>query len=286
MKFNIKKLVIVLVLIMLVSFTAAGITLYFTGGVSAVSVGAAQIKTSKSFPAQEIENIIIKTVSTRVNVIPVVDREVGIDFYGNITTNLTDVKPELSANIENGTLNIEISYPKTINIGLINFEKLYLDVYVPDNYPGSIEVETVSGDLDIRRLKLSGLDFKSLSGNINTESVIADMLDIETASGTAVLKDTRANIKIDSISGQVNAIFATLEGDINIKTISGKAEIELPGNSAFDFEFGSVSGNIKNEFPADIKLINNRKIEGSVGNGANRIIISTTSGDISIKKGE
>jgi DUF4097 and DUF4098 domain-containing protein YvlB len=286
MKFNIKKLVIVLVLIMLVSFTAAGITLYFTGGVSAVSVGAAQIKTSKSFPAQEIENIIIKTVSTRVNVIPVVDREVGIDFYGNITTNLTDVKPELSANIENGTLNIEISYPKTINIGLINFEKLYLDVYVPDNYPGSIEVETVSGDLDIRRLKLSGLDFKSLSGNINTESVIADMLDIETASGTAVLKDTRANIKIDSISGQVNAIFVTLEGDINIKTISGKAEIELPGNSAFDFEFGSVSGNIKNEFPADIKLINNRKIEGSVGNGANRIIISTTSGDISIKKGE
>ncbi len=285
MKFNIKKLVIVLVLITLVSFTAAGITLYITGGVSAASAGAAQIKISKSYPAKEIKNIMINTVSTKVNIIPVVDSKVGIDFYGNITTNLTNVKPELQANIENGTLNIEISYPKTINIGLINFEKLYLDVYVPDNYAGSIEVETVSGDLDIRRFKLSGLGFKSLSGNINAESVIADMLDIKTASGKAVLKDISGNIKIDSISGEADAIIGSLEGDINIKTISGKAQIELPGNSAFNFEFGSVSGNIKNEFSADIKFIDNRKIEGSVGQGAHKIIISTTSGDISIKKG-
>jgi len=286
MKFNIKKLVIVLVLIMLVSFTAAAITLYFTGGISVLSAGAGQVKTSKSFSAQEIENIVIKTVSTKINVIPVADRKVGIDFYGNITTNLADVKPELAANIENSTLKIEISYPKTINIGLINFEKLYLDVYIPDNYSGSIEVETVSGDLDIRKLNPARLVFKSISGNINTESVIADIMEMETASGKAYLKDISGNIKINSISGEVDAVIAAIEGDINIKTISGKAEIELPGSSAFDFEFGSVSGNIKNEFPADIKLINNRKIEGSVGNGAHKIIISTTSGDISIKKGE
>jgi len=120
----------------------------------------------------------------------------------------------------------------------------------------------------------------------DTESVIAGTMEMETASGKAYLKDISGNIKINSISGEAVAIIATLEGDINIKTISGKAEIELPGSSAFDFEFGSVSGNIKNEFPADIKLINNRKIEGSVGNGAYRIIIGTTSGDILIKKGE
>jgi len=286
MKFNIKKLVIALVLIMLISFTVAGATLYFTGGVSAVSVGASQIKISKSVPVQEIENIVIKTISTKLNVIPVVSREVDIDFYGNITTNLAGAKPELLANVENGTLNIEISYPKTINIGLINFEKLYLDVYVPDNYSGGIEVETVSGDFDIRRLKLSSLGFKSLSGNINTDSVITDTLYMETASGRAFFKDISGDIKIDSISGDVDATIAALEGDININTISGKVAINMPPDSAFDFEFGSVSGNIKNEFPADIKYINNRKIEGSVGQGAHKIVISTTSGDISIKKGE
>ena len=39
----------------------------------------------------------------------------------------------------------------------------------------------------------------------------------------------------------------------------------LPGKSEFNFELGSISGRIENEFGAQIKFADGRKIEGTVG---------------------
>ncbi|MBN1298337.1 MAG: DUF4097 family beta strand repeat protein [Actinobacteria bacterium] len=286
MKFNVKKTVIVLIVIILASFAIAAATLYFTGGVSTVSVKSSQIKTSKSYPVDGIEKLVIKTSSAKVNIIPVLDKKIGIDFYGTFTTNLDEIKPEMRTSLENGVLTVEISYGRAINIGLINFEQLYLDIYMPDNYLGQISADTISGDLVIRRFDLSQFDFKSVSGNLRAEAVNAGSVNIETASGNMDLTDIKGQINANNISGELKAKLNSLQGNINIKTVSGKIDIELPRESEFEFVFESLSGNIKNEFPADIKFVDNRRIEGNVGKGINMISLNTSSGNISIEKGE
>jgi len=236
--------------------------------------------------AQGITRINVNTVNTGINIIPVVDKNIGVDFYGNITTNLARKVPELLAYQEDGVLNITISYPNVAVLGFINTEPLKLDIYVPQEFSGGINVETISGSLKIRKLNLENFEFKSLSGHLEADSVVSSSIKIESTSGKIVLTDIEGNIDISNISGRVDVVLRSLNKDLNIKTISGVVTITLPGKSEFSFVLSSISGRLENEFGAQIKFADGRKIEGTVGQGANKLTVNTTSGEIKVKKGE
>jgi len=284
MKSNMKKFVIVLASIMAASFLIAFAILYTTGGITAVTVSSSQIKSQEFFNADEVNQIVIGVVNTDVNVIPVVDKELGIDFYGNIATNLTAGKPELVTDLKNGVLTISISYPKTITFGLINMANLYLDVYVPNNYSKDIKVSTVSGNLNIKKFSIENFNFKSISGYLKADSLSAKNLIIETTSGEVNLNGVEGKINADTISGEITAVLKSFNNDLSIKTVSGEVNLSLPGSSAFKFKLGSVSGNIANEFGSKITFTDSNNLEGSVGEGAFNITIKTISGSIKITK--
>lgn len=284
MKSNMKKFVIVLALIMAASFLIAFTILYTTGGITAVTVSSSQIKSQEFFNADEVNQIVIDVVNTDVNVIPVVDKEVGVDFYGSITTNLTAGKPELVTDLKNGVLTISITYPKTVTIGLINLANLYLDVYVPNNFAKDIKVSTVSGNLNIRKLSIENFNFKSISGHLKADSLSAKNLIIETTSGKVNLNGVEGKINADTISGEITAALKSFNNDLSLKTISGEVNLSLPENSEFKFKLGSVSGKIVNEFGSKITFADSSNLEGSVGEGAFNITIKTISGSIKITK--
>ncbi|MCL4415154.1 MAG: hypothetical protein M1365_00410 [Actinobacteria bacterium] len=103
-----KKFIIVLASIMALSFLIAFTILYTTGGITAVTVNSSQIKSQEFFKVNEINQIVIDVVNTDVNIIPVVGKEVELNFYGNITTNLTAGKPEMVTDLNNGVLTIKV----------------------------------------------------------------------------------------------------------------------------------------------------------------------------------
>ena len=284
MKSNMKKFVIVLASIMAASFLIAFAILYTTGGITAVTVSSSQIKSQEYFKAEEVNQIVIDVVNTDVNVIPVVDKKIGVDFYGSITTNLTAGKPELVTDLKNGVLTISITYPKTITIGLINLANLYLDVYVPNNFSKDIKVSTVSGNLDIRKLSIENFNFKSISGHLKADSLSAKNLIIETTSGKVNLNEVEGKINADTISGEITAVLESFNNDLSIKTVSGEVNLSLPDNSEFKFKLGSVSGKIVNEFGSKITFADSSNLEGSAGEGAFNITIKTISGSIKITK--
>ena len=284
MKSKVTKFIIILVSIMVVSFVAAGIIFYATGGISAISISSPNIHTSETYKAAGVERIVIKTVNTDINVIPAVINRVDVDFYGNIKTNLAAEIPKLKTGLDNGILSIEITQPRTINIGLINLSQLQLDVYVPNDYKGEIMVATVSGDLNIHDLGLARLDFTSTSADIESDSVTAGDFSINTSSGDVLMKNMEGMLDINTISGDVKAGIKELKGNIYIKTISGDMLVALPGQSEFDFTFSSVSGDILNQFGAQIDFAENGKMEGFVGEGDYKITAETVSGDITIEK--
>ena len=105
----------------------------------------------------------------------------------------------------------------------------------------------------------------SISGNVNFDKI-------------------EGNLKISTISGEVNAGLTSLTGDVLIKTTSGEAKLALPSSSMFAFELESISGDINNNFDSKINFENERSMQGNVGEGINKIKITSISGEISITK--
>ena len=284
MRSKVTKFIIILVSIIVVSFVTAGIIFNATGGISAISISSPQIHTSETYKAAGIERIVINTVNTDINIIPAVINRVDVDFYGNIKTNLAAGIPKLKTGVDRGILSIEITHPRTINIGLINLSQLQLDVYVPNDYSGEIIVSTASGDLNIHDLGLARLDFTSTSAAIESDSVTAGDFSINTSSGDVSLKNLEGMLQINTISGDIRAEIRELKGNIYIKTISGDMLVALPGRSEFEFTFSSVSGDFMNQFGTQISYSENGRMEGFVGEGAYKITAETVSGDITIEK--
>jgi hypothetical protein len=286
MKISVKKLLISLTAIMLGSFLISGIIFLAIGGLSSVVVNAGQARTSKVFPSQDITQININTVNTDINIIPVADKNIGVDFYGNIATSLTGKVPELVVQQQGGVLNIAINYPNARMLDFINAATLTLDIHVPQEFSGGIFVETISGSFKILKFNLENFEFKSLSGSIEANSLAASDIKISSTSGKVVLVDTQGSIDISNISGNVELTLSSIISDLNIKTISGRVTVSLPGKSEFNFELGSISGKIENEFGSQIKFADGRSIEGTVGQGSYKLAVNSTSGEIKLKKGQ
>ena len=285
MNFNIKKFVIIMASIMAGSFILAGVLFYVTGGVSTTAVDVSQIMTSKTYEAADIEKIIVRTANTDVDIIPAVINDIDIDFYGNVRTNLAGGLPELRTFIEDGVLTIEIIYPRAINLGLINLSRLQLDIYLPGEYSGDIIVSTSSGDLDIKDMDPASFNFQSTSGGLFASSVEAGEIEIVSTSGAIVLIGSSGAMDINTVSGSLTASLKYLGDDLNAKTLSGDVTIDLPGDSEFIFDLNSATGDISNAFGAKFSFVDSGSMEGTVGEGAFKITVESTSGDINILKG-
>ena len=286
MKVNVKKLLISLAAIMLGSFLISGIIFLAIGGMSSVIINTGRTQTLKAFPAKDIVQININTVNTDINIIQAADKNIEVDFYGNITTSLAGKTPQLNAYQEGGVLNIYINYPNAAVLDFINASTLTLDIYVPQDFSGGIFAETISGSFKTGKFNLENFEFKSTSGSFEASSLSASNIKVDSTSGKVILKDVEGSIDISNISGNVELTLRSLISDLKIKTISGRVAVSLPGKSEFNFELGSISGSIENEFGAQIKFADGRNIEGTVGTGVNKLTVNTTSGEIKIKKGQ
>lgn len=115
---------------------------------------------------------------------------------------------------------------------------------------GSVEAESVSGDMDI-----------------NTSSEIKE-IEMETLSGDI------------SIQG----IF-TPNGSYTLDAHSGTIKVKVPEQSDFDLTANTSSGDIDCDFRLHGNVDANRKqLKGIVGKGGASLNISTFSGDIRIRK--
>lgn len=297
MKFNVKKFVIWLAIIMVVSIAIAAIVLVITGD---FSIATEQIDESKTFKAQEISEIYIDLTSTDINIIPVEDEEIRVHFYGVVSTNIKKDIPALVAYESGDELRVEIIRPKTVFIGF-NIWRTKLDVYIPESSIEALKIETVSSDTSVSNLKVDKFSFGAVSGDFKGESLFASDLKINSTSGDISLKEYKGDININNVSGDVvleggdpndNIEVVTVSGEvyieqedssnIDIQTVSGSVEINLSEDAQFYLKATTVSGDIENRFPIKITSSSRRDLEGIVGSGEKEIIVSTTSGDIDI----
>lgn len=155
---------------------------------------------------------------------------------------------QYSVEVQNGVLTVycEDNWRAGIHIKL---KTPLLMIELPEKEYAELKVHSVSGDIDLWRLRIDALAIDATSGEVGLEKLTLGSLDVETVSGDVDLKDSVAT------------------GDVRIDTTSG--EVGFENADAANFYITSVSGDV----------------EGSLCSGK-RFDVQTVSGDVKVPKGE
>ena len=160
----------------------------------------------------------------------------------------------------NSTIEIKESNKPQFFIFYIGFmEQISYDVYIPKTYEKSLEIKSVSGDIEVNEsLKFEDLTISSTSGDVEMGNIEAKNIKIETISGDVKLQDIKSdNLKLKAVSGDIKALSAI--GNIEAKTTSGEIEFhKIDGK----IDATSVSGNIKSE---DFKITGDSRVKTTSG---------------------
>jgi lia operon protein LiaG len=298
MKSSMKKLLIWLASITVVSLGIAAIILVITGN---FVVATEKINESKTFKPEEISEIEISLVSTDLNIIPTTKGEIEVHFYGEVSTNVKRNIPELVAYKTGDKLFVETLRSKDIIVFGINIERTTMDIYIPEIILEEFKINTVSGDVIMEDIETALLSLKTVSGDIKIEDLVAETIRTGSTSGDIIARDYTGDIDASSTSGDISLLegvdnedveASTVLGDIFIEqnalsdmklgSTSGDVRISLPEDSQFYLDISTVSGDIKHDFSIKVISSGRRDLEGTIGDGEDRIMISTVSGDVTI----
>lgn len=282
---NIKKISLWLFITMIISFLAAG-SILTTYGIENTLFNYSgkntqqNVSIEKTFDPAAVKTIDIDSVSTDVRIIPYDSNEIKVQFYGTASQNNQD--PELISEMVGDTLTVKIKHKIAINIGFQNI-RLRLDVYVPKSYAENIKVKTISGSVSLDSMSLNKLSVVTTAGDLRASSINAKLIEFGTMSGNMIAEGLTGDLDYTSVSGRLDAEYASFNNNIKAHTTSGNITIKLPPDAQFNLGFKSLSGNLRSSFPvSSVDTAGRRSI--IIGNSTNQIEIDSISGNAYINK--
>ena len=128
---------------------------------------------------------------------------------------------------------------------------------------GTVSVTTMSGNIEVERADeadlrsgAGGVHLGSCSGRCRMHSMSGSIMagvvgaaSAGTVSGSITIDRVAGRFKARSVSGTIRAS-CDCDGEIIVKTVSGKVHLELPTGTALDTRFKTLSGKVSNPFPA------------------------------------
>jgi DUF4097 and DUF4098 domain-containing protein YvlB len=207
-----------------------------------------------------------------VNFTIAVPPDASVDLHsisGNIQ--VADVKGGMRAESVSGNVTaVSVSH-------LDHLKSVSGDVKITDgSADGDVSTGSVSGNVTIRNLKnVQGLELSTVSGDITLEGLACQRASIRTVSGEI------------SYSGALSS-----NGRYEISSHSGDIVLRLAGDTGFEFDGTSFSGDIESDFPITIHgtAEGNRRgprrheIHGTFGNASALLTVRSFSGDILIRR--
>lgn len=208
---------------------------------------------------------------------------------GPVSSHINNGDSSLSAHSITGDLAIEgrgsdltltdLSGPVTIN----------------GEFYGSTHIERIRGPI---KFHTSRTDFQlaRLDGEVDI-TPNAD-LSASQAVGPLTLSTRNRNITLDRIAGDVSVTnsngsvdltSAPPLGNVTIENRNGSVDVTAPEHSSFAYQLDAINGDIQSDF-SEIHIpeggLQKKTLSGTVGNGGPHLRISTSQGDLSIKKSD
>jgi hypothetical protein len=181
--------------------------------------------------------------------------------------NVSGIKGDLSIESVSGTLTIgdagRISSAKSVS-GNVEINDTTIE--------GPMNAGSVSGSVQLRRVKARRLDLGSVSGNVVLEDLECDRVSAQSVSGDIQFRGPLAR-----------------SGRYELKSHSGEVRVAVSGGSGFELEANSFSGHVRSDFPVTIQGGREhggrqRSLHGVYGDGSAVLDLTTFSGSIQIVK--
>ncbi len=180
------------------------------------------------------------------------------------------------------------------------------------NSQGKLEISTASGDVEV--FDTTGeFDLSTASGDVKAFDVSGE-IEISTASGDIRVKNSRGEFDLSCASGDIEVSGITLEDESSFSTASGDIEVGLAESLKYDLECSAASGDVELDYngneikgffefttkkhsgnirsPLDFDTEEEYERGGrtyvkksfSIGGSKPRILLSSSSGDVVLKK--
>lgn len=323
-KFDIKKVTLYLLLIMVVSYIIGFSLLQnkdliqFGSGYTTKNLHEVNQKKEET-ELNGITRLNIATDSIDIQILPATEEKILAHLHGNYLSNRKNLPLKFLFKKEGDILNIEI---KTKKVTLFDHH-LQLDIYLPESYQKNLKLATASGDCNVDTsktfkefifstssgdfsgkyisaksiqlssasgdLKLDGdcdtISIHTASGRFTTDSLKANTATTETASGWFKINGNFKDFHFTSASGDLST--ETFESErARVKTASGNISLKgIPG----DIEANSMSGNIFAEYTDFQHNINANSMSGNIKlqipkQSAFQITVNTASGTVDLSE--
>jgi lia operon protein LiaG len=305
---TLKKIVWITAAVAVVSLGIAAVLFFTTGMGGPWEPGKGIIvDEQRSFPSSGIGELEVRTSSTDVLVGTSEGNTVDVRLTGTVYTGQADAVPALAAEQSGEVLEIstERKDGRRWVLGFFSSD-LIVEIKVPDQYRGALIVHTSSGDVEISDQILSELSVETSSGTIQLHSIEAATAALDSSSGDQTVeginaghsqmssssgeirvRDLHGGTKAESSSGDITLRYGEFDSDLEVHSSSGDVELFLTEAAEFRVEALTSSGDIDCAFPvtlsgAESEMRRNR-LFGTVGEGTHRVVVRTSSGDISIR---
>lgn len=207
---------------------------------------------------------------------PLVENIIVTESMGN------DVTETMFCTTSGNTLKIKFCEKsmKFSSFGINSTITKDLHIVVPATWNcDELSIDAAASDVSINALTINDMDFDGASGNLGLYDCNLWNLDIDTASGDVEFNGTLENLDFGAASASFHGTIHNCPSQIQIDSMSGKLDLNLPVDCGFTLTNDSLSGRFNSDF--EICARNDTLVHG---NGSCKIDISGLSGDVSIKK--
>lgn len=185
----------------------------------------------------------------------------------------------LRYSLEDRELSIQFTSDK-----IKNFQgKKNLTIWIPESLVlDELEVNTVSGSVMLGAICGQQLKLNTVSGDCTVLDGRFDKISTSTISGDLYLEGSVQEVEHFSTSGDLYISNNNILWDVEVDSVSGDVEIELPAESGFDLTYDTIGGELKT---GAIPLKKDGNGQYTSGDGRIRMDVET-SGDLTLIEAE
>ncbi len=230
----------------------------------------------KSFKIEAGKMLTLSTDGGDVEITPWHRNEIEVKVYGN-----ENAKEKYDFYFSGNDQSVNIKGERKKKWDFFSNLRLKYQIRVPTAF--NMKISTAGGDI-----KVGGVDgnivLNTSGGDIWADRV-QGKLHLNTSGGDVKIFSKDASIKATTSGGDISLEYTGENRGIELRTSGGDIDILLPAEFNADAELSTSGGDISCNFKINnVEKMSRTKIIGKINSGGNKLIGSTSGGDIRVRK--
>ncbi len=204
---------------------------------------------------------------------------------GNVTTHINNGDSSFSAHSVTGSVTVE-GHGRDLTLsdlsGPVSMDGEFFGTTHLEHIRGPVRFHTSRTDFGLARL--DGEIEISPNADLSTNEAVGPVT-LTTRNRNITIERVSGDVSITNRNGSVDLISAPPLGNITVENRNGSVNVTVPEQSGFTVQAETTNGDVDNEFSLPTQGTDTHKnFGGTVGKGGPLLRITTSQGDVSLKK--